>query len=96
MAISKHVSHICYNTSSNYGFSPFYRNTTLREVKITDKETEISENEFYGCTNLQSFTIGNGITTIGSRAFSGCSSLKYFAFGSKVQDIGQEALIVRL
>lgn len=44
---------LSYNTSSSYGFSPFYRNTSLREVKITDKETEISENEFYGCTNLQ-------------------------------------------
>lgn len=82
---------ITYQTSSSYGYSPFYRNTTLKEVKITDKETDISKNEFYGCTNLQTVTIGDGVTTIGSRAFSGCSSLKYFAFGSKVQDIGQEA-----
>ena len=72
-------------------YSPFYRNTTLREVKITDKETEISDNEFYGCTNLQRITIGDGVTTIGKRAFSGCSSLKYFAFGSQVATIGQEA-----
>lgn len=82
---------INYGTNSNYGYSPFYRNTTLREVKITDKETEISENEFYGCTNLQSITIGNGVTTIGNRAFSGCSSLKSFAFGSQVKNIGIEA-----
>ena len=82
---------ISYQTSSNYGYSPFYRNTTLREVKITDKETEISENEFYGCTNLQTITIGDGVTTIGKWAFSGCSSLEYFTFGSKLEDIGQEA-----
>ena len=82
---------ISYSTSSGSGYSPFYRNTTLREVKITDKETEISENEFYGCSNLQSVTIGDGVTTIGKWAFSGCSSLKFFAFGSKVADIGQEA-----
>jgi hypothetical protein len=82
---------INYNTSSDYGYSPFYRNTSLKTVKITDKETEISENEFYGCSNLQSVTIGDGVTTIGSHAFSGCQSLKFFAFGSKVQDIGQEA-----
>jgi len=43
---------ISYDTRSNYGYSPFYRNTSLRAVKITDKETEISQNEFYGCTNL--------------------------------------------
>ncbi len=82
---------INYSTSSNYGYSPFYRNTSLRAVKITDKETEISENEFYGCTNLQQVEIGDGVTSIGNWAFSGCSSLKYFAFGSKVTNIGQEA-----
>lgn len=82
---------INYKTSSDYGYSPFYRNTSLKTVKITDKETEISENEFYGCTNLQSVTIGDGVITIGNWAFSGCQSLKYFAFGSQVQSIGQEA-----
>ena len=82
---------ISYQTGSNYGYSPFYRNTSLRAVKITDSETEISENEFYGCTNLQQVEIGDGVTTIGNWAFSGCSSLKYFAFGSQMATIGQEA-----
>ena len=67
---------IIYGTESNYGYSPFYRNTTLREVRITDKETEISQNEFYGCTNLNNITIGDGVTTIGNWAFSGCQGLK--------------------
>ena len=82
---------ITYNTSSSYGYSPFYRNMTLRSVTITDKETEISENEFYGCTNLKNVSIGNGVTTISDWAFSGCSSLNYFSFGSKVKTIGKEA-----
>ena len=82
---------INYSTDENSGYSPFYRNTSLRAVKITDKETEISENEFYGCTNLQRVIIGDGVTTIGNRAFSGCSSLKFFTFGSEVKTIGQEA-----
>jgi len=82
---------ISYQTSSNSGYSPFYRNTSLREVKITDKEKEISDNEFYGCTNLQTVTIGDGVTSIGNWAFSGCSSLKYFTFGSQLENIGQEA-----
>ena len=82
---------IDYNTTNRYGYSPFYRNTSLRAVKITDKETEISENEFYGCTNLQRVVIGDGVTTICNWAFSGCQSLKYFAFGSQVATIGQEA-----
>jgi hypothetical protein len=82
---------INYNSSRDCGYSPFYRNTTLRAVKIADKEMEISENEFYGCTNLQRVIIGDGVTTIGNWAFSGCSSLKYFAFGSQVKNVGHEA-----
>ena len=82
---------ISYNKTSSYGYSPFYRNTTLRAVTITDKETEISENEFYGCTNLKIVRIGDGVTTIGNWAFSGCANLDYFAFGSSLQTIGKEA-----
>ena len=81
---------ITYPTTSDKGFSPFYRNTTLRSVTITDKETEISQNEFFGCTNLKNVKIGDGVTTIGDYAFSGCSSLEAFAFGSNVEAIGQE------
>jgi len=82
---------ITYPTSNEKGYSPFYRNTSLRSVMITDKETEISENEFYGCSNLKNVSIGDGVTTIGNWAFSGCSSLDYFAFGSSMKTIGKEA-----
>ena len=82
---------ITYSTSSNYGYSPFYRNTSLRSVVITDREEQIYHNEFYGCTNLQNVTIGNGVKSIGNYAFSGCSSLDKFAFGSSMQRIGEEA-----
>ena len=82
---------ILYSTGSYYGYSPFYRNTSLRTVVITDKETDISENEFYGCTNLQNVQIGDGVTAIGNWAFSGCSSLKNFSFGTHVKTIGKEA-----
>ncbi len=80
-----------YNTTSNYGYSPFYRNTSLRSVEITDAETEVYDNEFYGCTNLQTLMIGNGVKSIGNRAFSGCSSLEYFSAGNQIESIGQEA-----
>ncbi len=82
---------INYNIGSSYGYSPFYRNTSLRMVVITDKETEISTNEFYGCTNLQDVKIGDGVENFGAWAFSGCSSLKNFAFGMSVEKIGKEA-----
>ena len=82
---------IVYNTSSDYGYSPFYRNTSLRTVKISDVETTIYDNEFYGCTNLQNVSIGDNVKSIGKWAFSACSSLKNFTFGSGLQSIGQEA-----
>ena len=82
---------INYNMSSSNGYSPFYRNTSLRSVVITDKETEISENEFYGCTNLKNVYIGDGVESIGNWAFSGCSNLDYFAFGTALKAIGKEA-----
>ncbi len=82
---------IAYLTSSDNGYSPFYRNTSLEKVIITDKETEISENEFYGCTGLKYISMGDGIEKIGDWAFSGCSSLDFFHVGSNVKTIGKEA-----
>ena len=82
---------ISYSTDANRGYSPFYRNTSLESVTITDKETEIPENEFYGCTNLKNVTLGDGIETIGSYAFSGCAALADFMFGSSLDSIGEEA-----
>ena len=82
---------ISYSTSSDKGYSPFYRNTSLEKVIITDKETEITANEFYGCTGLKYITMGDGIEKIGDWAFSGCSSLDFFRVGSNVKTIGKEA-----
>ena len=82
---------ITYSTTSSKGYSPFYRNTSLRSVVITDREEQIYDNEFYGCTNLQNVIIGNGVKSIGNYAFSGCSSLAGFSFGSNMETIGDEA-----
>lgn len=82
---------ITYGTTANDGYSPFYRNTSLETVRITDSETEISENEFYGCTSLKSVSMGDGIETIGRYAFSGCSALESFSFGTGLKSIGDEA-----
>ena len=82
---------LSYETSSNYGYSPFYRNTSLRTVVITNKEDQIYDNEFYGCTNLKNVVIGHGVKSIGDYAFSGCSNLDGFSFGSNLKTIGAEA-----
>ncbi len=82
---------ITYSTTSSKGYSPFYRNTSLRTVVITDQEEQIYTNEFYGCTALKNVSIGNGVKSIGNYAFSGCSSLDSFSFGSNMESIGDEA-----
>ena len=82
---------LSYTTTSSAGYSPFYRNTTLRSVKFTDKETEISDYEFYGCTNLTDVSMGDGVKSIGAYAFSGCSSLEQFTCGRQLESIGKEA-----
>ena len=82
---------LSYNTSSNYGYSPFYRNKNLQSVVIADTEEQIYNNEFYGCSNLKSVKIGDGVKCIGNWAFSGCANLESFSFGKSMQSIGDEA-----
>lgn len=82
---------IQYNTTAQRGFSPFFRNKSLRTVVVADTETEVYDNEFYGCSGLTDVVLGDGITRIGDWAFSGCVSLTNFAFGNSVQTIGKEA-----
>ena len=65
-----------YNTSSYVGFSPFYNNTSLRTVKISDTETTIYDKEFYGCNNLKNVSFGKGLESIGANAFIGCGNVK--------------------
>ena len=82
---------ISYKTETEYGFSPFFRNTSLRTVVVSDTETLVYDNEFYGCTGLTDVVIGDGVTAIGNWAFSGCVGLVNFSFGNSVETIGAEA-----
>lgn len=80
-----------YKTSSDYSYSPFYQNTHLSSVEISDAETEIYDKEFFGCNSMKTVKIGNGVTKIGAGSFSGCSSLDYASFGYNVATIGDGA-----
>lgn len=82
---------LIYDGSKECGYSPFYRNTTLRTVEISDQETKILDNEFYGCSNLRLLKMGDGVKSIGNWAFSGCAALEYFSAGEHVESIGEEA-----
>ncbi len=82
---------ISYSKLVEDGYSPFYRNDSLKKVTVADNETEISDYEFYGCRSLEEVFIGNGVESIGDYAFSGCLELNKFTFGNKVSEIGIDA-----
>jgi hypothetical protein len=68
-------THISYYTSSDYSYSPFYRNTTLRVVRLGDNVRKVYDNEFYGCSGLKTAIIGENVSEIGNYAFSDCTAL---------------------
>ena len=80
-----------YDTSSSVGWSPFYRNTSLRSIEIGDIPSEVFIYEFYGCSGLTSAVVGDAVTKIGDYAFSGCESLEEFEVGASITNIGNEA-----
>ena len=84
---------LCYDTTNDAGYSPFYCNTTLRSVTLTDRAREIHDYEFSGCSNLKDVNIGNGTKTIGAYAFSGCSSLERVACGKQLDSISTSAFL---
>lgn len=82
---------IFYYPVADYGFSPFYKNTSLNLVEISNIRNNIFDYEFFGCSNLKSIKIGDSVKEIGDYAFSGCSSLESFSVGYKTEKIGEEA-----
>lgn len=67
---------LVYESSSHYGYSPFFKKENLTSVTIGDSVTFIGNYAFSQCNNLKSLTIGKGIKSINSYAFSSCGSLK--------------------
>ncbi len=82
---------LSYSILSEYGYSPFYRVTSLKTVELGDYPTDMPDNMFYGCSGLTDVVIGDGVTSFGQYAFSGCSSIQRFYFGGNVESIGEEA-----
>ena len=65
-----------YYISKNYGYSPFYKKTSLKAITIGDSVTYIGERMFIGCDNIITAKIGANVQGIYSSSFSGCVSLK--------------------
>lgn len=66
---------ISYPQSSEHNYSPFYCNTSLRSIHISDVDTLVTMNEFYGCANLKNVYLGSRITKIGDNAFCECRAI---------------------
>ncbi|MDE6008399.1 MAG: leucine-rich repeat protein, partial [Muribaculaceae bacterium] len=74
---------ISYSTTS----SPFYRQSALTTVKISDFVTEIGESCFSFCSALTSVELSQSLTSIGKQAFYKCSSLMSLEIPSSVTAI---------
>ena len=82
---------LSYKTSFDYGYSPFYKKTTLTSVTIGSSVTSIGDYVFDGCTGLKSITIPSSVTSIGDCAFLGCSGLTSIEIPNRVTSIGSSA-----
>ena len=67
---------LTYNTTYEYGYSPFYKTKELTNLIIGNSVTTIGDNAFCNCSGLTNLIIPNSVTKIGAYAFSGCSSLE--------------------
>lgn len=67
---------LTYNMSRFYGLSPFYQQTELSSVTVSDYVMQLSQNIFYNCSALTELVIPGSVSAIDNAAFLGCTSLK--------------------
>jgi hypothetical protein len=82
---------LSYESSSNYGYSPFYGISSLKDVSFDNSVVTLSDNLFRNCTNLINVKIPDYMMSIGSSAFYGCSGLTSVIMGNSVNSIGNSA-----
>lgn len=83
-----------FNTAINtaqYGYSPFYNDTVLEKVTITNYTTDITDHMFGNCKRLKTFKAGDALATVYSNAFTGCAALEDIYFGYGLKQIGGTA-----
>ena len=69
----------------------FFKNSTVKTVRIGFNVTTIGKYAFTNCINLQYVYDGTGLTTIGVGAFGNCVSLKEITLNQNVSVIGKQA-----
>lgn len=55
--------------------SPFYQNSYVQSIVVSDGITSIAPCLFYSCTDIYDIAIPNSVTSIGDNAFYACNSL---------------------
>ena len=71
---------LSYNMSSFYGYSPFYQQTHLSSVTLSDYVHILPSNLFYGCSAISELSIPGSVLEIGNAALSDCTALKRVEF----------------
>ena len=77
---------LSYNTSKNYGYSPFAYNSTLMTVNYDDGAKGVANYLFCGDAALSSVTMTRDMVAIGNYSFYGCVGIKSFVIGTKNGD----------
>lgn len=65
--------------------------TTLKDVKLGDKVTQLPANAFRGNASLTDLVLSPELTVIPQNAFNGCAALPGITFPEKVTAIGENA-----
>lgn len=84
------VCKVVLNNPVEYMSGTFYKETTVKTVKIPEF-TEWIEEAFEGCTSLEAVSIPESVTAIGMFSFYNCSSLKEVTLPSKLTQILKSA-----
>ncbi len=84
---------IDYSTGANYGYSPFYNQAFLTDVKFSQAGTVTycKDNLLYKVNNCESLQLPESLTSIGSYTFCDMSALEGITIPNKVTEIGRYA-----
>ena len=84
---------LTYNASSSYGFSPFYAQSYLTDVRFSQAGTVTVCNDYllYKVNNCRSLTLPESLAKIGNYTFAAMTSLGGITIPDKVTEIGTYA-----
>lgn len=71
---------LMFNVSSFYGYSPFYKQSSMTSVTIGNGVSRLSQNLFSGCTDLSAITVPAGVEVIENNVFKDCTALRKIKF----------------